>query len=113
MTSCEKTDKSMIELEIDMNQRIGEWAILTESGNKLIPVFGPNNTGLHNLGNTCYMNSVLQVLNTMPEFRTCYGKQEWLDRGDLMDPGNDLTLQLAKLSQACGSFARFSRILKS
>ena len=103
MTSCEKTDKSMIELEIDMNQRIGEWAILTESGNKLIPVFGPNNTGLHNLGNTCYMNSVLQVLNTMPEFRTCYGKQEWLDRGDLMDPGNDLTLQLAKLSQAMAS----------
>ena len=45
MTSCEKTDKSMIELEIDMNQRIGEWAILTESGSKLVPMFGPDMTG--------------------------------------------------------------------
>merc|ERR1719447_631271 len=103
MTSMEKTDKSMVELEIDMNQRIGEWAILTESGSKLVPVFGPGNTGLHNLGNTCYLNSVMQVLNTIPEFRSCYSKPEWLDRGDLMDPGSDLTLQLSKLSQCLAS----------
>jgi len=103
MTSCEKTDKSMVELEIDMNQRIGEWAILTESGSKLVPVFGPGNTGLHNLGNTCYLNSVMQVLNTIPEFKDCYSKPQWLDRGDLMDPGSDLTLQLSKLSQCLAS----------
>ena len=103
MTSMEKTDKSMIELEIDMNQRIGEWAILTESGNKLVPVFGPGHTGLHNLGNTCYLNSVLQVLNTLPEFASCYSSAHWLDRGDLLDPAGDLTLQLAKLSQGLAS----------
>ena len=103
MTSLEKTDKSMIELEIDMNQRIGEWAILTESGSKLVPVWGPDNTGLHNLGNTCYMNSVLQVLNTLPEFREFYARPQWLDRGDLQDPASDLQLQFAKLSQAMTS----------
>ena len=35
----------MVEIEIDMNQRIGEWAILTEAGSKLEPVWGPGHTG--------------------------------------------------------------------
>ena len=41
----EKTDKSMAELEIDMNQKFGEWATLCESQNKLEPISGPGYTG--------------------------------------------------------------------
>lgn len=30
-----------------------------EDGKQLIPLYGPHNTGLQNLGNSCYMNSVV------------------------------------------------------
>ena len=58
----EKTDKSMAELEIDMNQKYGEWATLCESQSKLEPICGPGYTGMENLGNTCYMNRYRNTL---------------------------------------------------
>lgn len=64
-----QTDKSMVELEIDMNQRIGEWAVIQESGHQLVPLYGPSYTGLANLGNSCYLNSVMQVVLAIPEFQ--------------------------------------------
>ena len=64
-----QTDATMTELEIDMNMRIGEWSIIQESGKKLVPRFGSGYTGMRNLGNSCYLNSVMQVMFTLPEFR--------------------------------------------
>ena len=58
----------MIELEIDLNQRMGEWTLIQESGTNLEPVYGPGKTGIVNLGNSCYMNSVLQVIFSIPDF---------------------------------------------
>ena len=60
----------MTELEIAVNQRVGEWEVIQESGTTLRPLFGPGLTGMKNLGNSCYLNSVMQVLFTVPDFQT-------------------------------------------
>lgn len=59
----------MTELEIDMNQRIGEWELIQESGVQLQPLYGQGYTGICNLGNSCYLNSTMQVVFSIPAFQ--------------------------------------------
>uniref|UniRef100_A0A667YQL2 Ubiquitin carboxyl-terminal hydrolase n=1 Tax=Myripristis murdjan TaxID=586833 RepID=A0A667YQL2_9TELE len=59
-------------LEIAVNQRVGEWEVIQESGTTLRPLSGPGLTGMKNLGNSCYLNSVMQVLFTVPDFQNKY-----------------------------------------
>ncbi|GFW95543.1 ubiquitin carboxyl-terminal hydrolase 5 [Trichonephila clavipes] len=95
----QKTDKSMVELEIDLNQRIGEWAIIQESGTKLVPLFGPGYTGLENLGNSCYLNSVMQVLFNIPDFVKCYyEKCDNIFNEFILDAPRNINVQMAKLA---------------
>uniref|UniRef100_A0A8D3CRZ6 Ubiquitin carboxyl-terminal hydrolase n=1 Tax=Scophthalmus maximus TaxID=52904 RepID=A0A8D3CRZ6_SCOMX len=70
MMTMEKTERTMTELEIAVNQRVGEWEVIQESGTTLRPLFGPGLTGMKNLGNSCYLNSVMQVLFTVPDFQS-------------------------------------------
>lgn len=67
-----KTEKSTFELEIDINEKLGEWSLIQEEGKKLTDAFGPEFTGLINMGNSCYMNSVLQVLFSFEDFKHYY-----------------------------------------
>ncbi|KAF7995245.1 hypothetical protein HCN44_004717 [Aphidius gifuensis] len=39
----------MVELELDLNQKFGEWVALQEASSKLIPIYGAGYTGLNNL----------------------------------------------------------------
>lgn len=59
----------MMELEIDINQKVGEWDVIQEAGSKLSPLYGPGYTGMRNLGNSCYLNSTMQVLFSIPDFK--------------------------------------------
>uniref|UniRef100_A0A4W5JZX5 Ubiquitin carboxyl-terminal hydrolase n=1 Tax=Hucho hucho TaxID=62062 RepID=A0A4W5JZX5_9TELE len=70
MMTMEKTEHTMTELEIAVNQRVGEWEVIQESGATLQPLSGPGLTGMKNLGNSCYLNSVMQVLFTVPDFQS-------------------------------------------
>ncbi|XP_006757624.1 PREDICTED: ubiquitin carboxyl-terminal hydrolase 5 isoform X2 [Myotis davidii] len=98
MLRMQKTDKTMTELEIDMNQRIGEWELIQESGVSLKPLFGPGYTGIRNLGNSCYLNSVVQVLFSIPDFQRKYvDKLEKIFQNAPTDPTQDFSTQVAKL----------------
>jgi ubiquitin carboxyl-terminal hydrolase 5/13 len=53
----EKTEKSTLELELDLNQK-WEWSRCQEDGVTLENVFGGGFTGMINIGSSCYINSV-------------------------------------------------------
>ena len=66
-----KTEKSIAEINLQANLDLHLSKIL-EEGVELTPVFGEHKTGMENLGNSCYVNSVVQCLFSQPEFRQFY-----------------------------------------
>lgn len=94
----EKTEKSMVELELDLNQKIGEWGLLTESSSQLQPIHGAGYTGMKNLGNSCYLNSVMQVIFTIPDFveRFVTNSDQYLSKFP-PNPTEDFNIQMSKL----------------
>ncbi|RZF34558.1 hypothetical protein LSTR_LSTR017566 [Laodelphax striatellus] len=98
IAQMEKTDKSMVELELDLNQRVGEWATLQENSSQLKPVYGPGCTGMINLGNSCYVSSLMQVIFCVPDFvrRFVDNSSEIFD-SNVHDPASDFNIQMAKL----------------
>lgn len=91
----EKTEKSMVELELELNQRSNEWAALQESDGQLKPIYGAGYTGMVNLGNSCYLNSLMQMLFIVPDFIRCYvnGADSIFDKVQ-DDPAEDFNCQM-------------------
>lgn len=101
----QKTEKSLTEMQLEQNLK---WDFTTtQDGQELRPLFGPGLTGLKNLGNSCYLASVLQCLFDMPAFR----KRYYETNDDLPiaeDPAVDLETQLRKLGDGLLS-GRYSK----
>lgn len=92
----QKTEKSLTEMQIEQNLR-WEFNMTSDDGKVLKPLFGPGLTGLRNLGNSCYLASILQCLFSLPEFKARY----FDIRADLpivTDPATDLETQLRKVA---------------
>ncbi|KAL2149076.1 hypothetical protein VTH82DRAFT_1762 [Thermothelomyces myriococcoides] len=102
----QKTEKSLTELQIEQNLR-WEFSMTTDDGKDLTPLFGPGLTGLKNLGNSCYLASILQCLFDMPSFQQRYGGG--VDSPpDVPDPAQDLETQLRKIGDGLLS-GRYSK----
>lgn len=64
----EKTEKSLTEMQIEQNLK-WEFSMTSEDGKELRPLAGKGLTGLKNLGNSCYLASILQCLFALPGFQ--------------------------------------------
>lgn len=102
----QKTEKSLTELQIEQNLK-WEFSMTTDDGQELKPLFGPGLIGLKNLGNSCYLASVLQCLFSFPEFKARY-----LHANDTppaaQHPAEDLETQLQKMADGLLS-GRYSK----
>lgn len=92
----EKTEKSLMEMQVEHNLS-WEFSMTTEDGRELTPVFGPGLTGLANLGNSCYLSSIMQCLFATTGFQSRYYHPS--EEPPLSEaPAKDLETQLRKLA---------------
>jgi ubiquitin carboxyl-terminal hydrolase 5/13 len=110
LKEMKKTEKTVAELEVEL-QTTFEWSKILEADAQLVPLYGSGHTGIINLGNTCYMNSVMQVLFTIPQFIQRYHENaidffEHPKKGDSIP--DDFHCQLAKFARGLmsGDYSR-------
>ncbi|XP_033019246.1 ubiquitin carboxyl-terminal hydrolase 44 [Lacerta agilis] len=95
---------SAVELKVTATSDDVKLKKINDSPVKRRPTVTPGVTGLRNLGNTCYMNSVLQVLSHLLIFRECFLKLDLNQTQELLAAAaNGKTRSSYKHSPSAGS----------
>lgn len=98
MMQQEKTEQTMTELELKLNSTY-QFDKITESGSELVPLHGPGYVGMENLGNSCYMASVMQILFSIPEMEARFKDNSLaMFKSVPGDPADDLMAMMSKLA---------------
>jgi ubiquitin carboxyl-terminal hydrolase 5/13 len=92
----EKMEKSLMEMQVEQNLK-WDFLMTTEDGQELKPLFGKGFTGLKNIGNSCYLASIIQCLFSLPNFQDRYFHPHELPPATAT-PADDLETQLRKLA---------------
>lgn len=59
-------------MNLDLNLNYSLSKLLERNENKSKIMYGKDYTGMQNIGNSCYLNSVVQTLNSLNQFRDQY-----------------------------------------
>lgn len=102
-----KTEKSLTEMEVDYNKNYN-WRRVCEAGVDLKPLWGAGHVGLHNYGNTCYMNAILQMFARISELCDALKPMKLIKelltipsgQRQSYKPAEDVVLQLGKTVNA-------------
>ncbi|KAM7223016.1 putative ubiquitin carboxyl-terminal hydrolase [Rhypophila decipiens] len=100
----QKTENTLEEDLVQWNKKKWNFSMKNEDGEESTPLFGPGLTGLNNMGNTCYLASILQCLFDIPAFQKRFN----LPAAQVQKPAEDLETQLRKMADGLLS-GRYSK----
>lgn len=93
----EKNEKTLTELNLQQNLT-WQFNMESDSGELYTPIYGKELTGLKNLGNSCYINSNIQMIFHLPVFKELFFGKDMMNLEDGLDkPYDDLYIQLIRL----------------
>uniref|UniRef100_A0A3P9JMB6 Ubiquitin carboxyl-terminal hydrolase n=1 Tax=Oryzias latipes TaxID=8090 RepID=A0A3P9JMB6_ORYLA len=98
MLQMQKRTENGHHTENNSRLRVSEWEVIQESGMKLKMVYGSGYTGIKNLGDSCYLSTVMQILFSVPDFQRMFvGNLQRIFDYSPLDPTQDFATQMAKL----------------